>query len=210
MDLVDGDAGRARHDDCALIGIWSGPRIQHLAVAEVGGAVVRLERRVRRRTGTSRCCRRRVAADASASRRRPSCAASPAAPPAASGTARVSVALLSAAYGPSSHCTTERVAALERRPRRVGDHRDAGHQERRVVEARRSRRLSRTPGDLRAPWSHRSSRGRPPNTGHLAMAANFMSGRRTSMPNSGWPVTTLRLSAPFDARADQVDSATRP
>jgi hypothetical protein len=72
------------------------------------------------------------------------------------------------------------VAALEGRPRRVGHDGHTRQQERRVL-------VAGNPHDL-ADAGHRSAAAsstdatRPLNTGHLAMAAYRIPGRRTSMP----------------------------
>ena len=120
--------------DCALIGIWIGPRIHISPSRKSARAVVRLERGVRDERE-----RIRVVDD---DRRRGQRVVHPAGVVQRGrrrrqqllkllGERRVALGRVGA-FVPLHD---ERVAALERRPRRIGDHRHARHQERGVVEA---------------------------------------------------------------------------
>ena len=134
VDLVHRQAGRARDDRLRAHRHLDRTADPHLAVAEVGGAVVRLERRVRHereRVGVvdhDRRRRQRVVDPAGVvqrrRRRRQQLLELLGERRVAFGRVRAFVPL-----------HDERIAALERRPRRIGDHRHARHQERRVVEA---------------------------------------------------------------------------
>ncbi len=56
---------------------------------------------------------------------------------------------------------------------------------------------SRTPGSFFTS-SRLAERTLPPTAGHFSYTAYFMPGRDWSMPNSGAPVTTSRLSTPVN------------
>ncbi len=180
--------------DCALIGIWIGPRTHispsRKSAVQLCGSSVACET-----NGNEYVLSTTIAADASASSTRPELCSVAGGAASSFWNCSVSVALLSFAYGPSSHCTTSasrplNAAHVESATTATPGIRNVGLS-RPLIST-----MSRTPGTWRALVASIFT-GRPLKTGHLATAANFMFGRRTSMPNSGWPVTTLWLSAPL-------------
>ena len=208
VHLVGGNARRARHDRRHAHRHLDRSANPHLAIAKVGGAVVRLERGVRHERE-----RIGVVDDDAAARQRivdatRSCAASTAGAASSFWNWSVSVALLSLAYGPSSHWMTSasrplNAAQVESATTATPGMRNVGLS-RPLIST-----MSRTPGTWRA-LVLSILIGRPLKTGHFAIAANFMPGMRTSMPNSPCAGDDLVVVGATDARADQAIARRRP
>ena len=117
-----------------------------------------------------------------------------------------SVAWLSFANSPSAHSHDKRIASFEGRPGRVGDHRDARHQERGVVETVHFDDLThaRAPS---APANRRRGRAVASKTGLLAMAANFMPGTLDVETEQALSADDRAVVDVRHARADQPVAA---